>query len=103
MRTNTWHVARPRFRAIRSSGDDMERELDREHELNASVVSSVALSDRVSIKRVWPDARSVPDFVPGQFVQLGLPVAGGGFEKRAYSVASSPDDKEGFEFLIARV
>ena len=76
---------------------------------NATVIARQDLTDRLAILRVRPDGSPVPDFVAGQFIQLGLPCgpgksAGGArLEKRAYSIASSPADKEAFELLIALV
>ncbi len=76
---------------------------------NATVISRRDLSDGLAILRVRPDDEPIPDFVPGQFIQLGLPRGGAesdtpaGLDKRAYSIASSPADKEAFELLIALV
>lgn len=69
------------------------------------------------ILRVRPDA-GVPEFVPGQYVALGLPgsaarmagaapedapAAGDKLIKRAYSISSSPQQREYLEFYIAVV
>ena len=76
---------------------------------NATVVHRQDLTDGLAILRVRPDGSSAPDFVPGQFIQLGLPCAPGQqggedrFEKRAYSIASSPANKEALEILVALV
>lgn len=76
---------------------------------NATVISRRDLSAALAILRVRPDDAPIPDFVPGQFIQLGLPSSGAGsdaaakLDKRAYSIASSPADKEAFELLIALV
>lgn len=49
----------------------------------------------------------IPNFVPGQYTTLGLPKlddsSGKKFLKRAYSLCSSPDNKNCFEFFIAKV
>jgi ferredoxin/flavodoxin---NADP+ reductase len=76
---------------------------------NATVIARRDLSDGLAILRVRPDDAPIPDFVPGQFIQLGLPCGGGEsdapekLDKRAYSIASPPTDKEAFELLIALV
>jgi ferredoxin--NADP+ reductase len=76
---------------------------------NATVIARRDLSDGLAVLRIRPDEEPVPDFLPGQFIQLGLPCgikATGGvaeLEKRAYSIASSPADKEAFELLVALV
>jgi ferredoxin--NADP+ reductase len=113
---------------------------------NATIVSRYDANERLVVLRVRHDTEPVPDFVPGQFLKLGLPraapdtsraapdpsraapdpsraapdpsraapdpsdVAPGDltkrrvkFDSRAYSIASSPFDKVGFELLIALV
>jgi ferredoxin--NADP+ reductase len=77
-------------------------------ECNAVVVGRRDLTDGLATLRVAPVGAAVPEFAPGQFVQLGLPCGAAGalersIEKRAYSIASTPTDKEGFELLIALV
>ena len=117
--------------------------------LNATVVDRVDLDERLAILRIRPDEAPIPDFVPGQFLRVGLPVeagssigkagssvgagsnaepagsaepdaefraAAGGvaterleaaatarLERRAYSIASSPADKDAFEIFVALV
>jgi ferredoxin--NADP+ reductase len=80
--------------------------------LNATVVDNLLLSPGLFLLRVLPDA-PIPDFKPGQYVALGLPLAETAagqsasprrsLTKRAYSIASSPSDKDALEFYIARV
>src|SRR5262245_16916159 len=76
---------------------------------NATLIARRDLSARLAILRIRPEAGAVPDFVPGQFIQLGLPCGadlqdgGSRPEKRAYSIASSPADKEALELLVALV
>jgi ferredoxin--NADP+ reductase len=76
-------------------------------ELNGRVLSRAEVSDRLAILRVRPIDAPVPDFRPGQFVQLGAPredeTGVPRLEKRAYSIASSAADREALEFLIALV
>lgn len=77
---------------------------------NATLISRIDIATGLFIIRVRPD-RGVPDFVPGQYVAIGVldPDHGEGegarpkILKRAYSVASSPDEKGYLEFYIALV
>lgn len=99
-------------------------------QLNATVTENRCLSPGLFLLRVLPDA-PIPDFTPGQYVALGLPrvekasvelatlreegiaeentekkiegISPRTLVKRAYSIASSPSDKGGLEFYIARV
>lgn len=77
--------------------------------LNAVVKGVEEVSPGLVFLRVLPDA-GVPDFIPGQYVALGLPLeqpAGEGKKpkivKRAYSIGSSPNEKGHVEFYIAIV
>jgi ferredoxin--NADP+ reductase len=94
-------------------------------QLNATVTENRCLSPGLFLLRVLPDA-PIPDFTPGQYVALGLPsieiatpsedgiaeenkekkigvISPRTLVKRAYSIASSPSEKGGLEFYIARV
>ncbi|MGA1191100.1 MAG: ferredoxin--NADP reductase [Bdellovibrionota bacterium] len=94
-------------------------------QLNATVTENRCLSPGLFLLRVLPDD-PIPDFTPGQYVALGLPcidiaarreagtdeknkqkeIEGNSrltLVKRAYSIASSPSDKKGLEFYVARV
>jgi ferredoxin--NADP+ reductase len=76
---------------------------------NATVIARRDVSDGLAILRVRPNEAPIPDFIPGQFIQLGLPCGTREADKpekldqRAYSIASSPADKEAFELLVALV
>lgn len=82
---------------------------------NATIVSRIDLNDRVALVHVRPDSGSVTPFVPGQFIQLGLPadVAASPapavaptrtkLVKRSYSIASGPHESEAYELCIAFV
>lgn len=78
---------------------------------NATVVARREVGPDLEIWVVRHDTEPVPDFEPGQFLQLGLPLerpADGAATrvrtvKRAYSIASSPAEKQGFELFLARV
>ncbi len=60
------------------------------------------LKEDLAIFRIKPANASVPDFKAGQFLTLGLPVKneGGKITRRAYSIASSPEQKKYFELYI---
>ncbi len=91
--------------------------MDVEAKYNATVVSKSMLSDGLFTMRVKPD-REVPEFVPGQYVLLGLssdiprmPGSQPEFREskpgrlilRAYSIASSGYDTGIIEFYISLV
>jgi ferredoxin--NADP+ reductase len=84
--------------------------------LNATIVHRREIHERLAILHVRPDALPFPVFEPGQFVQLGLiqeapprpgSQAGGAprlrISKRSYSIASSPLEREHYEFFLALV
>jgi ferredoxin--NADP+ reductase len=85
--------------------------------LNSTVVSRINVTPELMILRVRPDA-GVPQFLPGQYVALGLLGSAPRYEgaeeeveapaadkviKRAYSIGSSPDERDFLEFYIAVV
>jgi len=85
--------------------------------LNATVLANILLSERLFILRILPDY-GVPEFIPGQYLVLGLPCKdprrAGSFcgmvtpppsrlIRRTYSIGSAPHQKEYLEFLIAVV
>ncbi len=85
--------------------------------LNATVVGRTEITSELMILRVKPDA-GVPEFQSGQYVALGLPgaaprpahlsadkieLAPDKLIKRAYSIGSSPLEREHIEFYIAVV
>lgn len=89
----------------------------RDRMLNATLVQRIEVTPELLILRVKPDS-GIPDFVPGQYVALGLPAAaarplhfpperdpqtGDKIIKRAYSIGSSPQTKDYFEFYVAVV
>ena len=89
-----------------------------EQSLNAVVTLRNEVSPWLMILQVVPDGWDIPDYEPGQFVSLGLfgsasRCALGEPEdpapdqekliKRAYSIASSPVNREFLEFYIALV
>jgi len=85
--------------------------------LNSSVVGRTDVTPDLIILQVKPDG-GIPDFLPGQYVALGLPGGAARFAgaspeaeapapekliKRAYSIGSSPTQKEFLEFYVAVV
>jgi ferredoxin/flavodoxin---NADP+ reductase len=59
------------------------------------------LKEDLAIYHITPDTGSVPDFKAGQFVTLGLHVTSEGkIIRRAYSIASPPEQKRRFELII---
>lgn len=77
---------------------------------NATLVYREDLTDALSIVRVRPDSGRVPDFVPGQFVRLGLPrpqppghAGRVRYTRRAYSIGSSPASTDALEFFVVRI
>ena len=83
---------------------------------NASVVAKEKITDSLFILKVKPDVE-IPDFLPGQYIALGLPgsapraancleVEGADPEKlikRSYSIGSPATEKGYYEFYIAVV
>lgn len=78
---------------------------------NATLLQRDDLTEVLSIVRVRPDSGRAPDFVPGQFVRLGLPrppAAGQRpgrvrLARRAYSIGSSPHVRDYLEFFVVRI
>lgn len=85
--------------------------------LNATVVNRIDVTPELMILSVKPDG-GVPEFLPGQYVALGLPgsaprpthfpaereaLAPDKLIKRAYSIGSSPRERGYLEFYIAVV
>ena len=89
-----------------------------EKQLNSIVTQIIQVSPSMKIFRISPDGWDLPDFIPGQFVSLGLtfsaPRAEGSTPdpeelapdkliRRVYSIASSSKTKEFIEFYITWV
>jgi ferredoxin--NADP+ reductase len=85
--------------------------------LNSTLVGRIEITPELLILQVRPDT-GVPDFKPGQYVALGLPGSAARYTaaqpekeppaadklvKRAYSIGSSPSQREYLEFYIAVV
>ncbi|MBT4550271.1 MAG: ferredoxin--NADP reductase [Nitrosopumilus sp.] len=70
---------------------------------NKATVTYVQLiKEDLVIIRIVPNDGPVPDFEAGQFLTLGLPNPenAGKIVRRAYSIASHPENKEYIEFVI---
>ena len=70
---------------------------------NKATVTYVQLiKEDLVIIRIVPKDGPVPDFEAGQFLTLGLPnpLDGDKIVRRAYSIASHPENKEYIEFVI---
>ena len=70
---------------------------------NKATVTYVQLiKEDLVIIRIVPKDGPVPDFQAGQFLTLGLPnpLDGDKIVRRAYSIASHPENKEYIEFVI---
>jgi len=68
----------------------------------ATITYVQLLKEDLVIIRIVPNEGPVPDFKAGQFLTLGLPnpANDGKIVRRAYSIASHPENKEYFEFVI---
>ena len=68
----------------------------------ATVTYVQLLKEDLLIMRIVPKESPVPDFEAGQFLTLGLPNPenAGKIVRRAYSIASHPENKEYIEFVI---
>ena len=69
---------------------------------NAEINEIEWLSSTLAKFRVRPAAEAVKDFIPGQYVVLGLNNPEGS-TLRSYSIASPPNEKRFYEFFIRRV
>ncbi|ALI36322.1 Ferredoxin--NADP reductase [Candidatus Nitrosocosmicus oleophilus] len=69
---------------------------------NKATVSYIrVLKEDLAIFHIKPNEGQVPDFKPGQFVTLGLNVPNEGkIIRRAYSIASPPEQKKHFELVV---
>ncbi|MEZ4754346.1 MAG: ferredoxin--NADP reductase [Bdellovibrionota bacterium] len=85
--------------------------------LNATLIKRIDITDQLAIFHIQPDA-GVPDFLPGQYLAIGLLGSAPRMEgsasdpeevkpdkliKRAYSIGSSPMEKSYLELYIAVV
>jgi ferredoxin--NADP+ reductase len=68
----------------------------------ATITYVQLLKEDLVIIRMVPDDGQIPEYEAGQFITLGLPnpVEGGKIVRRAYSIASHPENKDYMEFVI---
>ena len=68
----------------------------------AKLTYTQLLKEDIGIFRLVPEDGVIPDFKAGQFLTLGMPVPGedNKIVRRAYSIASHPENKKFFEFVI---
>ena len=69
---------------------------------NKGIISYIrVLKEDLMIFRIKPSESTVPDFKAGQFLTIGLHVPSEGkIVRRAYSLASPPEQKDVFELLV---
>lgn len=70
---------------------------------NKGIISyTQSLREDLAIFRITPVDGVMPDYETGQFLTLGLPIAAENHKlvRRAYSIASHPENKKYFEFVI---
>lgn len=89
---------------------------------NATLIERIDIHESLALFRVAPDSGQIPDFEPGQFVNLGLPVpedrtaapnpnsprarrkgAGPRLYRRPYSIASPRQEKRYLEFYLVHI
>ena len=74
---------------------------------NAFVRERIDVHESLAIFRVAPKEGVVPAFEPGQFTNLGLrglsSEASAPLTKRAFSMASTPRERDHFEFYVRRI
>jgi ferredoxin--NADP+ reductase len=67
----------------------------------AKITYVQVLKEDLAIFHITPETGPIPDFKAGQFVTLGLHVPSEGkIIRRAYSIASPPEQKKRFELVI---
>jgi ferredoxin--NADP+ reductase len=69
---------------------------------NKGIISYIrVLKEDLMIFRIKPSDANIPDFKAGQFLTIGLHVPSEGkIVRRAYSIASPPEEKNVFELLV---
>jgi len=70
-------------------------------EMKAKVIYTNLLKEDLVIIRIRPD-EGMPDYVTGQFLTIGVIVPTENYKlvRRAYSIASHPENRDYFEFVI---
>ncbi|MCH8324091.1 MAG: ferredoxin--NADP reductase [Thaumarchaeota archaeon] len=71
-------------------------------DLKGIITYTESLKEDLLIFRVVPKDGIVPDYEAGQFLTLGFPIPEENYKlvRRAYSIASHPENKDYFEFVV---
>ena len=71
-------------------------------ENKATIAYVQLLKEDMVIFRIVPNDGIIPDYKAGQFITLGIPVISENYKivRRAYSLASHPENKKYYEFVI---
>ena len=71
-------------------------------DLKGIITYTESLKEDLLIFRVVPKDGVIPDYEAGQFLTLGFPIPEENYKlvRRAYSIASHPENKDFFEFVV---
>lgn len=71
-------------------------------ESKATIIYVQLLKEDLVVLRIAPNDGIIPDYQAGQFITLGIPVTAENYKtvRRAYSLASHPENKKYYEFVI---
>lgn len=71
-------------------------------ENKATIAFVQLLKEDLVVLRIVPNDGIIPDYEAGQFITLGIPVVSENYKivRRAYSIASHPENKKYFEFVL---
>lgn len=71
-------------------------------ENKATIIYVQLLKEDLVVLRIVPNDGIIPDYKAGQFITLGIPVITENYKtvRRAYSLASHPENKKYYEFII---
>ena len=71
-------------------------------DLRGIITYTESLKEDLLIFRVVPKDGVIPDYEAGQFLTLGFPIPEENYKlvRRAYSIASHPENKDYFEFVV---
>lgn len=71
-------------------------------ETKSTITYTQLLKEDLVILRITPNDGVIPDYQAGQFLTLGIPVVAENYKivRRAYSIASHPENKKYFEFVL---
>lgn len=71
-------------------------------ENKATIIYVQLLKEDLVVLRMVPNDGIIPDYKAGQFITLGIPVITENYKtvRRAYSLASHPENKKYYEFII---